>query len=202
MSGIATAVVGSAVIGGIVSRNASKRAARSAEKSTDAQMNFMQKQADIGRADANKYMEQATEARNKGTQQSMDFLSSGLPTTMDFMQQGNVGAQNILAGGMPQIQNAIMGGQVNYDFMQPQQIDYQQQVQDVLAGRPDVYEEPDIQTQTATQPQPPQYPTNGNFRPSYNRGGRQVNQNFDVRDPVVYNKRQSLDLTKPQRMIK
>lgn len=145
MSAIAVAIgtVGAAVVGGISSRNASKRAAETAADTTADQLAYMQAAENRARDDINRLFPQATERRAQGMQQQMDFLSSALPTTMNFMQQGNVGAQNVLAGSMPQIQNAILGGgPIDYGFMQPQQIDYQQPVQDLLAGLPQVWQEP------------------------------------------------------------
>lgn len=140
MSGVATAIAGAAVVGAIASDKASSKASKTAQQTTDKQLAFQQDQADKARADINQLFPQATQRRNQGYQQSMDFLSSALPATLGFMQQGNVGAQNVIAGSMPQIQNAILGGNIDYSFMQPQQIDYQQQLASVLAGLPTIYD--------------------------------------------------------------
>ena len=145
MSGIATAIAGSAIIGSIASNKASKRAAGAAENSTREQIEFMKEQADQARSEINKYIPMATQSRNQGFQRQADFLSSALPTTMGMMQQGNMGAQDVLAGSMPQIQNALMGGNVDYGFLQPRKINYQQAVQDILSGFPSIYEEPSQQ---------------------------------------------------------
>jgi len=139
---VAVATVGSSILGGISSRNASKRAAEAAKDSSAAQLALTREMAEKSRGAINNFIPQATNARNQGLQNQANFLSSALPATTDFMQQGNMNAQNTISGSMPQIQNAIMGGPVDYGFMAPQQIDYQQQMQDVLAGMPSIYQEP------------------------------------------------------------
>jgi len=140
MSGIAAAVAGSAIIGAVASRSGSRRAADTAQKTSDEQLNYMAEQEGKARQDINKFIPAATQSRLAGTQQAMDLLSRSAPMTMDAFQQGNMGAQNILAGSMPQIQNALMGGAVNYDFMQPQRVNVD--LQGLLAGVPNVYNPP------------------------------------------------------------
>ena len=142
MSGIATAIAGSAIIGGIASDRASSRAADTAAETSDAQLAYMRDAENRAREDIDRLFPLADESRRRGAQQQMDILSQTMPATIDFMQQGNVGAQGVLAGGMPQIQNAIMGGPVNYDFLQPQQMDYQSTLQDLLSGVPSVWTQP------------------------------------------------------------
>lgn len=152
MSGIAAAVAGTAVIGAISSRNASKRAADTAQKTSDAQLAYMSQQNDQARADINRLFPQAAQARNQGYQQSMDLLSSAMPLTIGAVQQGNMNAQNTIAGSMPQMQNAILGNApIDYSFMQPQQVnvDYQS----MLAGLPTLYD-PTQQAQGGTPPNP------------------------------------------------
>lgn len=151
MSGIFTAVAigGSAVIGGITSRNASKRAANTARETGDAQLAFMAEQEQKARGDINTLIPQATQSRLQGTQNAMDLLGQGAPMTMDAFQQGNMGAQNVMAGSMPQIQNALMGGAVNYDFMNPQKVNVD--LQSLLSGVPDVYTQPQPQFQPQQQ---------------------------------------------------
>lgn len=151
MSKIAAAVIGSAVIGGISSNIAANKAAGAAKDSTAAQLAHQERMYDKARDDINRLFPQATERRNQGFQQQMDFLSSAMPATMDIMQQGNMNAQGVLAGSMPQMQNAILGGQIDYGFMQPQQINYEDQVQNVLAGLPTLYDPAQEQVNDQTQ---------------------------------------------------
>lgn len=127
MSGVAAAIGGAAIIGAVSSRSSSKRAAETAEKTSDAQLAYMKQAEDRARADINRLFPQAQQQRNLGYQRSMDMLSQAMPMTIDAMQQGNMNAQSVLAGGAQQMQNAILGGPVNYDFMQPQavNVDYQ-----------------------------------------------------------------------------
>lgn len=145
MSGIAAAVAGSAIIGSVTSRNASKRAASTAQNTTDQQLNYMAEQEAQAREDVNRLIPQATQSRLQGQQRAMDLLGQGAPMTMQAMQQGNVGAQDILAGSMPQIQNALMGGNVNYGFMQPRQINVN--LEQLLSGVPDVFTPPQSPSQ-------------------------------------------------------
>ena len=156
MSGI-VASVGSSVLGAFTSDKASKRAAETAQQTSDAQLAYMRESEDRARADINRLFPQATERRNQGYQQQMDFLGSALPVTLDAMQQGNVNAQQVLAGSMPQYQNAILGNAVDYGFAQPQQIDMSSQIESLLAGLPQLYS-------------PPQQQQNNNQMPSMNIG--------------------------------
>ena len=93
MTMIAAAVIGSAVIGGAVSAYSSNKASKAAGKASDEQIAFSKEMADRSRDDINKFLPQATDARNEGFQQQMNFLNKTLPTTMDMFQQGNVGAR-------------------------------------------------------------------------------------------------------------
>lgn len=140
MSGIATAVVGSAVIGGVVSNNASKRAANAAQQSSDDSIAFMQAAEDRARADINKLFPQATARRSQGYQQSLDLYSQALPNVMGAIQEGNMNAQQTISQSMPQIQNAILGGNIDYGFAQPKQQSID--LSSLLGGLPQLYQEP------------------------------------------------------------
>mgnify|MGYP003663245655 FL=1 len=178
MAFIAAAVIGSALVGGAVSAYSSNKASKAAGKASDEQIAFSKEMADRSRDDINKFLPQATDARNEGFQQQMNFLNKTLPTTMDMFQQGNVGAQNIIAGSMPQIQNAIMGGNVNYDFMKPQQINYQSQVQDLLAGQPTLFDK-----NSTSQQQPAVTP--GNFNDINDNEIHNIAQNNNAPSPIL-----------------
>ena len=163
-SKLAGAVVGSAIIGGISSRNASKKAANAARETSDAQLAYLKEAEDRARNDINTLFPQATDARNRGYQQTMDFLSQATPVTIDAMQQGNMNAQNVISGSMPQIQNALMGGNMNYGFMAPQAVNYEQSLQDLLGGVPSIYD-------PSAQPEQTSSGQYGAGMPSANVGG-------------------------------
>jgi len=141
-SAVAGAVAGAGILGAVTSRNASKRASRTAGETTDQQLEYMAAAEDRARNDINTLIPAATQQRLQGNQRAMDLLGQGAPMTMGALQQGNMGAQDILAGGMPQIQNALMGGNVDYSFMQPRQLNVD--LQSLLSGVPNVYEQPQM----------------------------------------------------------
>ena len=150
MSGI-VASVGSSLLGAYTSDKASKRAAQTAQETSEAQLAYMRESENRARDDINRLYPQATERRNQGYQQQMDFLGSALPVTMDAMQQGNYNAQQVLAGSMPQYQNAILGNAIDYGFAQPQRIDMSSQIEGLLSGLPQLYSPPEQQQQNNNQ---------------------------------------------------
>ena len=64
MSGVITAVAGSAIIGGVMQDKASKRAANTARDTSDAQLAYMREAEDRAREDINRLFPQATDRRN------------------------------------------------------------------------------------------------------------------------------------------
>lgn len=184
MSGVVAAVAGTAIVGGIVNDRASRRAADTAQNTSDAQLAYMRQAENRARQDINSLFPHATEARNQGFQQSMDLLGSALPVTIDALQQGSMGAQNVVAGSMPQMQNAILGGPIDYSFMQPQQVNVD--IAGLLGGLPQLYSPPSQSdyTSPATPGGTPQLPlanipgmTQGfNLDDRYGFGGTFLNQ--------------------------
>ena len=119
MSWVATAVIGGAVIGGVASNSASKRAVEGQEDAREA-MALAAEQART--RDIIPGFQQAQEQQDRGFTQALDFLSQAPQQQITPFQQGNIAAQNQLAGGLPQIQNALLGLPVDFSGFQAQQI--------------------------------------------------------------------------------
>lgn len=119
MSWVAAAVIGSAVVGGVASNSASKRAAEGAEKGQD----ILAQSRVQGRADVNRLFPQAQASQTKGFEESRDFITGQLvPQQTQPFIGGNMAAQNQVARGLPQIQNAIMGNPVDLSGFTARQI--------------------------------------------------------------------------------
>lgn len=119
MSGIATAVVASAVIGGIASNKANKKASAAQSESSQLAREATEAAARQAREDVNRLIPQAQETANLGFQGALDVFGQSTPAQIDAFQQGNLGAQQQLLAGLPQIQNAILGGNVDLSGLQP-----------------------------------------------------------------------------------
>jgi len=105
MSWVATAVVGSAVIGGIASNKASKRAA---EGQSEA-LGVSSAASAQARNDANRLFGKAAEERKNAFADTLKFISGAPSKQIEPFQRGNVLAQEQIVRGLPQIQNAILG---------------------------------------------------------------------------------------------
>jgi len=106
----AVATVGSAAIGAISSRNASKRAAAGAERGQD----ILVASRAQGRADAMRQFPIAQASQTKGFEEFRDFLSGQvMPAQSTPFIGGNMAAQEQVARGLPQIQNAILGNPID-----------------------------------------------------------------------------------------
>lgn len=118
MSWVATAVVGSAVIGGVASNSASKRAAEGQEKALEANA--------VAVADAegkvNNLFGEAEQQQSQAFTSAMDYLSGAYGKQIQPFQQGNMAAQAQISRGLPQIQNAIMGNPVDLSGFKPRAI--------------------------------------------------------------------------------
>ena len=124
MSGIATAVVGSAVIGAYASNKGSSKAADVARATSDDQLAYMAAAEEQAREDINRLFPMATQRRAEGFQQSLDLYKSALPLQMNLARTGNVGAQQVLRAAMPQVQNALMGAPVDYSAFNARKQDW------------------------------------------------------------------------------
>ena len=122
MTGVATAMIASSVIGGVVSNVATNKAGKATDRASQTAADTTREMAAIGRKDVNDNMAIAQQQANQGFQGALDVFGQSNPAQMDVFQQGNLGAQQALIAGLPQIQNAILGGNVDLSGLQPFQI--------------------------------------------------------------------------------
>lgn len=117
--GLAAAVVGAAVVGGVASNVAANKASKAQRQASDAAIGATKQAATGATSDVNRIFPQAQETANLGFQGALDVFGQSAPAQMDVFQQGNLGAQQQLLAGLPQIQNAILGGNVDLSGLQP-----------------------------------------------------------------------------------
>lgn len=122
MSGVATAVVASAVIGGVVSKNASDKAARAQTNAANTASQTTRAAANQARDELKQLFPAAQQNAAQGFQGALDVFGQSVPTQGDVFTQGNVAAQQQILAGLPQIQNAILGGNVDLSALQPTQL--------------------------------------------------------------------------------
>lgn len=128
MSVIAAAIISSAVVGGISSNNASKKASKASGKATDGQLalgresNAMtERMAKQAREDANRLFGQQETNTRAGVQAGLDLMGQTIPAQFQQINAGNNQAQQQLSGALPQINNAILGNAIDYSQFQPRQ---------------------------------------------------------------------------------
>ena len=119
MTGVATAIGGSAIIGGIAGDRASSKAADAQKSGSKAARKATKRAADEARADVNRIFPQAQQTARQGFQGALDVFGQSLPAQTNMFTQGNIGAQQAILSGLPQIQNALLGGNVDLSQMQP-----------------------------------------------------------------------------------
>ena len=119
MAWVATAVIGSAVIGGISSSRAAKKGAQAAERGQD----ILAQSREQGRADVNRLFPEAQASQTKGFEEFRGFLNDQvLPQQTQPFIGGNMAAQEQVARGLPQIQNAILGNPTDLSGFYARQI--------------------------------------------------------------------------------
>ena len=123
MSGIATAIAGAAIVGGISSRNSTKSAVRASEQAGDKSSAQLAASTAKARGDLFNLFPAAQENAQRGYQGALDVFKQALPQQANTFQAGNVAAQNQLLSGMPQFQNAILGAPVDYNQFQATQLE-------------------------------------------------------------------------------
>jgi hypothetical protein len=122
MSGIATAIAGSAIVGGVVANNASNRAVDAQEAAGEKASQQLAAATGQARGDLFKLFPSSQQNMQQGYQGALDVFKQSLPQQAGAMQAGNVAAQNQLLTGMPQFQNAILGAPVDYSQFQATQL--------------------------------------------------------------------------------
>ena len=123
MSFVAAAVAGSAVVGAISSRNATKASVRASEQAGDKAAAQLAASTAQARGDLFKLFPAAQQNTQQGYQGALDVFNQALPQQANAFQAGNVAAQNQLLAGMPQYQNAILGAPVDYSQFQATQLE-------------------------------------------------------------------------------
>jgi hypothetical protein len=113
MSFVAAAVAGSAVLGAVSSRNATKQSISASERAGERADQQLQASTQQARGDLFKLFPAAQQNTQQGYQGALDVFSQALPQQAQTFQDGNVAAQNQLLAGLPQFQNAILGNPVD-----------------------------------------------------------------------------------------
>ena len=112
MSAVATAVVGSAVIGAYASNRAADKAASASEKGIESS-NALANQA---RTDAINLFQQARTSGQGGINAALNFYKNTSNTKIAPYVSGNIAAQQVLGKGATAAQNAILGLPVDMSF--------------------------------------------------------------------------------------
>jgi len=118
MTWLATATIGGAIIGGVASDRASKRAAKGASDALDVST-AATKQA---RGDVAQLFKTAGESRKAAFDTTLDFLSGAPSKQIAPFQGGNVLAQEQISRGLPQIRNAILGLETDLSGFTPRTV--------------------------------------------------------------------------------
>lgn len=118
MTWVAVAVGGSALVGGIASKNA-------ADKASDATKKGLKQSGALSaqsRTDAINLYNQGKKSAQTGLGAAFDFYKKSAPARYSPITQSNAAAQEIIGQGAVQANNAILGMPVDMSFAQPQQI--------------------------------------------------------------------------------
>lgn len=122
MSGVATAIAASAVIGGVSANVAANKTASSQRQAIDKSTAATSQSAAQAREELFKLFPAAQQNAQAGFQGAMDVFGQTLPQQAQAVQGGNVAAQQQILAGLPQIQNAILGGRIDLSGLQPTQL--------------------------------------------------------------------------------
>lgn len=112
------ATVGSAVIGGVASERASKRAAKGQKRALEAS----QTATGVAGTELRSRFGLADVARQRGVGQALDVLAGAPEKQIAPFQQGNILAQEQISRGLPQIQNAILGRDIDLAGFVPRNV--------------------------------------------------------------------------------
>jgi hypothetical protein len=118
MSGVATAIAASAVIGGVVANKNAGDALDAQEDQNDASAALIREQSLQARKDAVPLFDAAQQNREIGTQAALGTQGQSLRQQIDTSARGNYFAQEALLAGQPQVQNAILGLPVDMSQVQ------------------------------------------------------------------------------------
>ncbi len=110
MSGVATAIVGGSIIGGVVASKGAKSAAKTSAKATENAAELSAEAAAQARADAIELFDPALKEFIAGIQRSIDSLNKGTVSSQDILRQTYRGADQMLLQGMYAAQKALQSG--------------------------------------------------------------------------------------------
>lgn len=117
------AIVGTAILGAVMSERASSKAAKSQRRGIESAEDAAREATRAAQAQAIPLFASAQNNALMGFQGALDTLGSTIPGQANVMQQGNVAAQQQLLAGLPQFQNATLGNQVDFSQLQPTVLD-------------------------------------------------------------------------------
>jgi soluble cytochrome b562 len=117
--GTAAALTVGSVAGGLLSNNASKKAASQQSRSDKKARAAVKDAAEQARADIFDRVDTAEDYSRQGYQDALDVFAQTIPQQANTFTQGNINAQQAILAGLPQIQNAILGAPINYNAFQP-----------------------------------------------------------------------------------
>jgi soluble cytochrome b562 len=120
--GTAAALTVGSVAGGLLSNNASKKAASQQSRSDKKARAAVKDAAEQARADIFDRVDTAEDYSRQGYQDALDVFAQTIPQQANTFTQGNLNAQQAILAGLPQIQNAILGAPINYNAFQPTSI--------------------------------------------------------------------------------
>ena len=112
MTALATAVLGSALIGGKASKSASNAAVKGQREGLAASQVMSNKAI----TQAKDYFNIGQQSSQAGFQSALDFFRSAQPAKYNPIIQGNVAAQRMIGLGATQANNAILGLPVDMSF--------------------------------------------------------------------------------------
>ena len=112
MSAVATAVIGSAVVGGIASNKAAGKAADGSKKGIEA----TQQAARQARNDSINLFSRGMQSAQSGIGGALNFYQNNATAKVQPFVQGNIAAQQVLGQGATQANNAILGLPVDMSF--------------------------------------------------------------------------------------
>ena len=122
MTWVATAVVGSAVVGGVVGSKNAKDGLNAQKDQNEANEAFIKEQGAKARQHAIPLFRASHENIIKGSQGALDIFKQTIPGQAEAFTEGNYRAQQQVLAGLPQIKNALMGLPVDLSGLQAQRL--------------------------------------------------------------------------------
>lgn len=118
MSYVAVAIAGSALIGGVASKSASKDVAQGQKKGMEQSLALTNQ----ARQDVMKLFERSATNSGMGMKAALDYYKTAAPKRLQPYMQGSQQAQQVIGQGAVQANNAILGLPVDMSFVNQPQI--------------------------------------------------------------------------------